>query len=197
MLRCCSLAAETASPALALNWRRGEAAKFALDKTGKSDRRAVLEITANDLYAYRQTALGAADRHRRRRQPVQRSKARPHALIVVRHLGAVDIELAGGLRRGVVVREGYARHRRTEHDIDIVEQRQPAGTQPTTDAALADPFRMADGQPAYAESREALIVGGEGIGGGLDPLARLRRQIGAEKRRQQLAINPARLGEIR
>jgi len=36
---------------------------------------------------------------------------------------------------------------------------------------------------------EALIVGRQGLGGGVDALARLGRDIGAEKRRQQLAID--------
>jgi hypothetical protein len=35
------------------NWRQGKSAEFALDQPGESDRRAVLEIAADDLYADR------------------------------------------------------------------------------------------------------------------------------------------------
>jgi hypothetical protein len=100
--------------------RRSEAAEFALDQSGESDCRAVLEIATDDLHADRQTVVATADRRGRRRQAVQRSDAGLYALIVVRHLGAVDVELAGVLRR-VIVWEGHGRHRRAQHDVDFLE----------------------------------------------------------------------------
>jgi hypothetical protein len=42
---------------------------------------------------------------------------------------------------------------------------------------------MAHGQTAQAGSRKALIVRRYGLGGDLDALARLRRQIGGESSR--------------
>src|SRR6516162_6458903 len=179
-----------------LNRGRSEATEFALDETGECNRGPVLQVTADDLNADWQTTLGAADRGGRRRQAVQCRDAGPYALVVVGHLGAVDVELTGELRR-VIVREGYGRHRWTQHDIDVVEQRQPAAPQCPAYTALADPLRMTHREAAQAEGCEALIVGGEGFDGGLDPLARPGRQISAEKGREQLAINSAGLRQVR
>src|SRR5438105_3548996 len=78
-----------AAPDFALHqWGRGEAAELAFGQPGKGDRRAVLQVPADDLDADRQAAVGPADRRRRRRQAVQRSDAGPYALVAVRHLGA-------------------------------------------------------------------------------------------------------------
>ena len=47
--------------------RRGEAAEFVLDETGKGQRRAVVEVAADDLHANRQPPGVMANRDGRRR----------------------------------------------------------------------------------------------------------------------------------
>src|SRR5258707_10351149 len=70
--------------------RRDEAAEFAFDKLSESDRRAILQIRADDLHADRQTFVAAADWHCGRRHSRQRRYAGPHGLICVEDLRAID-----------------------------------------------------------------------------------------------------------
>ena len=131
-------------------WRK--ATEFALDKAGKGERRAVVEIAADDLYANRQPLGAAINRHGL--LPGSRSalRARPIRSGRYGHLLAVNVELSGELRR-LILREGSGRHRRTDHDVDLPKQRLPARPQPAADAALLDPFRMADRQAAQTAGR--------------------------------------------
>ena len=78
--------------------RWGEAPKFTLDQLGEGDRRAVFEIAPDDLNTDRQPFGALANRHRRRRQPDKYRDPGPDALVVIRHLDAVDVELAAKLR---------------------------------------------------------------------------------------------------
>src|ERR1700722_15323273 len=122
--------------------RRSEAAKLALDQASERDSRVVFKIPADDLHSDRQTVAAMANRRSRRWPAVQRSDAGPHPLIEIRYLVAIDVELPGVSRR-VIVREGHARHRRAEHYVHFLEQRQPAGTQPGADTAFSGPLGMA------------------------------------------------------
>src|SRR6516164_4552747 len=117
-------------------WWWLEAAELALDKPGKRDRSAVFQIAAGDLHADRQ-AIALRDRHRRRRQAGQDCDARPYALVVVRDLRSIDLEIARVLRRRMIMRECLGGHWRAQYDVDILEQCLPARPQPAADAALA------------------------------------------------------------
>ena len=71
--------------------RRREPAEFPLHQLGKGDRRAVLEIGADDLHPDRQAGVGAVDRRRRRRQARGRGDSGPDQLVLVGILVAVDL----------------------------------------------------------------------------------------------------------
>ena len=75
----------------------------------------------------------------------------------------------------MVVREGYGRHRRAQHDINVLEQRHPARPQPAPDAAFTDPICMADCQATQLGRSEALIVGRQILDRRRGPLERFRR----------------------
>jgi hypothetical protein len=104
-------------------------------------------------------------------------------------------ELAGELRR-VVVQEGGCRHRRTQHDINVLKQRVPSRPQPAANATRVNPVRVAHRQAALEGGSEALIFERERFSGGCNPFARFGGQVRATKGRQQLAIDPRCLREI-
>lgn len=66
-----------------------------------------------------------SDGYSRCREAVQRGEPSPHALVVVGYPSAIDVEKTGELRREVL-RDGDGWHGRTEHNVDILEQRLPA-----------------------------------------------------------------------
>jgi hypothetical protein len=111
-----------------------------------------------DLHSDRKTVVAMAKRRSCRWQAVQRSDAGPHTLIEIRYLGAIDVELPGISQR-VIVREGHARHRRAQHYVHLLEQRQPAGTQHGAHTAFSDPLGMAHHLTAQPRGCQALIVG--------------------------------------
>ena len=102
----------------------------------------------------------------------------PDALVVIGHVDAIDVEVAAELRR-VVVRKGDGRHRRAEHNVDVVEQVEPARPELDTGAALADLISMADGKAAHHRGGVALVVGRQCLGPGVHLLDRLAGQVPA------------------
>ena len=108
----------------ALNRRWRKATEFALDEPGKGNCIAIFQVPANDLHADWEAGLASTVRHCRRGEPVQCGDAGPGHLVVLWDFAAINIELAAALR-SVVVREGQARHRWTQHDIDLLEEVEP------------------------------------------------------------------------
>ena len=72
--------------------RRSEAAKFALDHAGKGDRRAILQVAAEDLHTDRQAGVATIYRCRGSRQPGKCRNAGPYELVFIGDLFAIDIE---------------------------------------------------------------------------------------------------------
>src|SRR5262245_19899847 len=91
-------------------WWRDEPAKLPLNELGQAQRRAVLQVGADDLHADRQPGVGEADRNRAGRQADDGRHARPEDLVEVGMELAVNFDLARSLVGVVVVGKGGRGH---------------------------------------------------------------------------------------
>ena len=73
-------------------WRWCEAPEFALHEPSKRDRRAVVQVAADYLDAYRQAVFVISNRGNRRGQASQCRNGGPRHLVVVKNRLAIHVE---------------------------------------------------------------------------------------------------------
>src|SRR5690349_4486951 len=111
----------------AIGGRRPETADRLGEETGEGDRRAVLEIGADDLDADRQPLARQADRRSGPRQIRQAGETGPEELVVVVLFAPIDEDRALDAVALLVVREGGGGGDRAEQHVVALEEPGPGG----------------------------------------------------------------------